>query len=263
MTGADRKARFLERAGEMYAELAAWSEEHEEASSGDIEQVAREHRRELMDETLAILINGRDTGMQAILPQCPPCEGAMKFQGYSSWTIKGIEGDTELEHASYTCPQCDAETLFPLDRQLRLRADHWSDGLARIAARQGLPAPSFAQAVEAVTEAVGRSIATDSVRRLTAGFGGEVGREREAEVARVVALSTPGETEPEALIPAEAALVEWATGSTDGRQLLVRGEGWKEFKLTAISEIGEVTGAAAEAVRADRRRDAPGEPVLK
>ncbi|MCZ7572500.1 MAG: hypothetical protein M5U01_28435 [Ardenticatenaceae bacterium] len=113
VTRVDRRARFLERAGEMYDELEAWYEEHEEASFGDIEQVTREHRRELMGEILAVLINGRDTGTQAILPRCPQCEGAMEFQGYPAWTIKGIEGDTELERVYSTCPRCEAETLFP------------------------------------------------------------------------------------------------------------------------------------------------------
>ena len=61
--------------------------------------------------------------------------------------------------------------FFPLDQKLKLRPDHWSEGAARVATRQGLQAKSFALAAESYREAVGGSMSPDSLRRLTEGWG--------------------------------------------------------------------------------------------
>ena len=66
--------------------------------------------------------------------------------------------------------------FFPLDAKLHLRHDHWSEGAARVAAREGLQAPSFALAAEAFRDAVGACACGESVRRVTEGWG----RQREA-----------------------------------------------------------------------------------
>lgn len=113
MSREERKRAFLELAEEKFEELEAWYDEHEDASFGEIEGEARKRRRELMGEALALLINGRDTGMQAEPPECEQCGSTMEFKGYRPWTVKGVEGDTELERAYYTCPQCSEETFFP------------------------------------------------------------------------------------------------------------------------------------------------------
>jgi hypothetical protein len=107
-----RKAAFLEAAGKMFDELEAWYDEHEAATFGEIEQEARQQRRELMGEGLEHLINGRDTGFEAEGQACPGCGEAMAFKDYHDWTVKGLEGDTRLERAYYVCPAC-GETIFP------------------------------------------------------------------------------------------------------------------------------------------------------
>ena len=64
--------------------------------------------------------------------------------------------------------------FFPLDRKLRLRPDHWSEGAARVATRHGLRGPSFRQAAEEYTDAVGGMISESSLRRLTLDTGEKV-----------------------------------------------------------------------------------------
>lgn len=107
-----RKAAFLEAAGKMFEELEDWYDEHEEATFGEIEQEARQKRRELMGEGLEHLINGRDTGFEARGLGCSGCGEEMEFKDYLDWTVKGLEGDTRLERAYYVCPAC-GETIFP------------------------------------------------------------------------------------------------------------------------------------------------------
>lgn len=113
MSRAQRVEAFLEEAHKMYDALEEWYDTHPEASFGQIEEQARQRRRELMGCVLEILINGRDTGFQLQLPQCAVGSTEMGFEGYRSWTIYGLEGDTALERAYYVCPECEGEGLFP------------------------------------------------------------------------------------------------------------------------------------------------------
>jgi hypothetical protein len=108
-----RREAFIEIAGEMYDQMEDWYDEHPEASFGEIEAQARRGRRELMGETLRILVNERDTGYQMKAPKCEKCKGEMEFEGYRGWTVRGLEGDTRLKRAYYVCPNCAGETLFP------------------------------------------------------------------------------------------------------------------------------------------------------
>jgi len=110
----ERKAAFTALAGKMYAELDAWYDAHPEASFEEIERVAREKRRGLMGEGLAILVNGRDNGYALEGVRCPKCGKPMAYKGAGfGKTIHGLEGDTRLERADYVCPTCKGETLFP------------------------------------------------------------------------------------------------------------------------------------------------------
>ena len=113
MSREQREVVFLELAVRMYNGLEDWYDEHPEASFGEIEGAARRLRREMMGETLRVLINGRDNGYQVEAPKCERCEQTMEFKGYRGWGISGLEGDTRLERAYYVCPQCEGETFFP------------------------------------------------------------------------------------------------------------------------------------------------------
>jgi len=61
--------------------------------------------------------------------------------------------------------------FFSLDVKLKLCADHWSEGAARVAAREGLQAKSFKKAAESYSDATGGSMSSASLRRITEGFG--------------------------------------------------------------------------------------------
>ena len=113
MSGAQRREAFMQAVEEMIDRLEAWYDAHPEASFGEIEQQARQERREFMGQVLEILVNGRDTGFRIQVPVCECCGVEMEFKDYRTWTIYGLEGDTGLERAYYVCPDCAGETLFP------------------------------------------------------------------------------------------------------------------------------------------------------
>lgn len=113
MSRAQREAAFLLAATQMYQTMEEWYDQHPDASFGEIEDKARQLRRELMGEGLAILINGRDTGHQMESPTCESCGQPMEYKGHRPWGISGLEGETALTRAYYVCLVCEKETLFP------------------------------------------------------------------------------------------------------------------------------------------------------
>lgn len=147
--------------------------------------------------------------------------------------------------------------LFPpLDEKLRLRADHWSGGAARVATRLGLQSKSFDLAAAAFSDAVGRSISGDSVARLTEGWGQAVEAQRSQEAARANQPGQRGERLGERRLDEVAPITTQANLSSDGAMMLVRGEGWKEVKLIAISAV-TVQPAPPPNARPSRREGDP------
>ena len=134
-------------------------------------------------------------------------------------------------------PSVRGRRFFPLDRKLKLRTDHWSEGAARVATRQGLQAKSFALAADAYSDAVGAAMSPDSLQRVTQGWGQAVEARRVAEAEQVFAAegAQPGCAPP--ILTVSEPIVGPANLSTDGGMILLRQEGWKEVKLSAISQV--------------------------
>lgn len=112
-----------------------------------------------------------------------------------------------------------------------------------MATRQGLMAKSFDLAAEAYADAVGGSMSSDSLRRITERWGRRLEEQREEAAERANAPAQRGESPQERRIVEVRPIAGQANLSTDGGMVLVRGVGWKEVKLTTISEV-EVRPAA-------------------
>lgn len=125
--------------------------------------------------------------------------------------------------------------FFPLDVKLKLRADHWSEGAARVAARQGLQAKSFKKAAESYSDATGGSMSSDSLRRITEGFGQALEDQRVREAQQVYDPKAPQLAQ--FVVTVVAPMKGQANLSTDGGMVLLREEGWKEFKMSVFSEV--------------------------
>lgn len=121
----------------------------------------------------------------------------------------------------------------PLDEQLKLRHDHWSPGVARIATRQGLQSKSFVLASELFSDATGCAMSRESLRKVTQEWGSKVSEKREKETD---ALFDPSESRLE-IVGVTDAIEEQASISTDGGFVHIREDGWKEVKMTTISSV--------------------------
>lgn len=147
--------------------------------------------------------------------------------------------------------------FFPLDEKLKLRADRWSEGAARVATRQGLQARSFELAAESFEEAVGSSISADTLRRITQGWGQACLRQRQADIEKAYDLSQSKQKAVEQVDP----IVQQANLATDGGMMHIRGEGWKEVKLVTVSAVRPKRDNE-KGTHPDGRRYAPWEPQM-
>ena len=126
-----------------------------------------------------------------------------------------------------------------------------------MATRQGLHTKSFALAAEGYSEAVGGAMSDESVRLITEGWGAACEGKREAEAACVNAPAQRGERPDTIRLTPVDPIQQPANLSSDGAKLLIRGEGWKEVKLTAISAVSVQPVRQRASVQPSRRDGDP------
>jgi hypothetical protein len=105
-------------------------------------------------------------------------------------------------------------------------------------------------------------MSAESVRQLTEGWGAACEAKRVGEAEAVNAPAQRGECPRTNRLTPMDPLREQANISSDGAKLLIRDEGWKEVKITAISAVS-VTAAGERALAGERasRRDA--DPLVR
>ncbi len=144
------------------------------------------------------------------LPPAPHgvCRASSRAIGSARWSVS--QATRAWSEPTTPARAAISRRLFPLATKLRLRQAHWSEGAARVAAREGLQAPSFDLAADAFRDAVGARTSGESVRRVTEGWGKqrEAGRAREA--ARAMALAQKEERPDAQRLPLQDPIVEQA-----------------------------------------------------
>jgi hypothetical protein len=142
--------------------------------------------------------------------------------------------------------------FFPLDRKLKLRSDHCSDGAAKVATLMALRATSFERAAADYQMAVGGTLPHTSAWRVTTGAGAILAQRKKVEAERAVAVPERGESPQHRRVVEDEPITGRANVSTDGTMILIRTEGWKEIKMSAISAVHLSVATATPA--APRRR---------
>ena len=127
-----------------------------------------------------------------------------------------------------------SKLFFPLDRKLRLRHDHWSSGIARIATSQGLQSKSFALVSELFSDATGCNMSGEGLRKITQEWGRKVSEKREDEARALFDVKKDASKE---IVTVTNSIEEQGSISTDGGFVHIRKDGWKEVKMVAISSV--------------------------
>jgi hypothetical protein len=121
--------------------------------------------------------------------------------------------------------------FFPLDRQLQVEGQGWSEALRKLAVwLSGLV--TFEQA-EDVLEKVGQVPMSDSTAWRQAQAYGEQAQAVEA-AQRAAATAVPDRQQ---IVPGDVSTPERLAATMDGAMLHVRGEGWKELKVGGLGKI--------------------------
>jgi len=129
-----------------------------------------------------------------------------------------------------------------------------------VATRQGLQAPSFEQAAEAYSEAVGGAMSGSSLRRITIGVGEEIAERKRAEAERASVPAQRGEDARSRRVVMQDPIVGQANVSTDGTMIRLLEEGWKEVKMSAISQVEVRPPAAQQASSTPQSGSDSGQP---
>ena len=104
-----------------------------------------------------------------------------------------------------------------------------------MAVRQGLLGKSFELAAEAYCDATGGNMSKDSLRRVTEGWGQAMEEKRATEAKQLYATEVPPPVSQ--IVSVHKPIRELANISSDGGMVLLREEGWKEVKMSVVSEV--------------------------
>jgi hypothetical protein len=124
-----------------------------------------------------------------------------------------------------------AWVFFPLDRQLKVAGQQWSDGLCKLAVWLDALL-TFAQ-TESVLAQVGQMLMSDSTAWRQLQKRGAQAQALEA-AQRLAANAAPDRRQ---IVPGEGATSERLAATMDGAMIHIRGEGWKELKVGGIGRI--------------------------
>jgi hypothetical protein len=100
-----------------------------------------------------------------------------------------------------------------------------------------LRAPSFEKAADDYRDAVGGGMSRMSIWRIATGAGQVLARRQEVEADRVMAPAPRDEPPGTRRVAEDRPIAGQGNISTDGTIIRLRNEGWKEAKLSAISEV--------------------------
>ena len=100
------------------------------------------------------------------------------------------------------------------------------------------------------------------MRQITEGWGAACEAKREAEAEAVNAPAQRGECPSASRLTPLDPLRQQANISSDGAKLLIRDEGWKEVKMTALSAVS-VQAAGERAVASERASRRASDPLVR
>ena len=121
--------------------------------------------------------------------------------------------------------------FFPLDRQLKVAGERWSEGLRKLAV--WLDGLLTYERAESVLAQVGHLSMSDTTAWRQAQSCGAQAQALEA-AQRAAATAAPDRQQ---IVPGEASSSERLAVALDGGMISIRGEGWKELKVGGIGRI--------------------------
>lgn len=134
--------------------------------------------------------------------------------------------------------------FFPLDQQLKLVNHGWSPETIRQMVSLGVQIPSYERAASSFEQLTKIPISKSGLQQLVNEYGGRLVEIQEQEARAMVSLPE-GVNEGEAWRAIPEPDSEEMAVAMDGGMVHIRGEGWKEVKIVAVSAV-EVGNEASQ-----------------
>lgn len=222
---------LLEEAEKLISELVEWQQTHGDSDFGEMEAFILGLRKRFGQRVAEALLEIQESRVSVTEPPCPGCGETGEYKGTTALTIESLLGPLTMERGYYYCPTCSAG-YAPLDEQLDLPGKHWSAGVVRQITWLNGHTQTYGETAEILSTLTDASISKSSTWRLVQTWGAKIGAEIAAEEktykAQAREWSTPGG------VVASGPRLGVAT---DGGQMFILGEGWKEFKAGCVFEV--------------------------
>ena len=125
--------------------------------------------------------------------------------------------------------------FFPLDKQLHLGDHSWSPQTVKQIVKLGTEIPSYRRAAENFAELTQVGVGKSSIAELVSTYGGRLVEIQQAQAEATVKAPAPEAVPTVRHMPKPDS--EIMAVSLDGALVNIRGEGWKEVKVAAISAV--------------------------
>lgn len=106
------KATILARLEAALDQVLDWTDEQQEPTMAEIEQVVLRCREEMGRAVATAVVEAQDKRQNVPGPVCPTCGQEMRLKGQKRRQIFTLIGDVAVERAYYYCPRC-RRGVFP------------------------------------------------------------------------------------------------------------------------------------------------------
>jgi hypothetical protein len=111
-TRVEMKADLMRQAEVLVDELLDWNEQTAEPTLTQIEAVILKLRQRLSDQMGLAVIESQEATRPVLNPQCPTCQGEMRYKDMKDNTVESRIGPLALQRGYYYCETCRTG-LFP------------------------------------------------------------------------------------------------------------------------------------------------------
>jgi len=224
---------IVEELGELF--VRELRQAGSELVASDLDGIARrlqELSRRVLGRVVEAVVTTIAAGQPVERPACGQCRQPMRAVAPARpRALRGLVGDDRVRRAYFACDRC-GHGVAPLDERLGLGAGALSPGPARVACRVGIAA-GFGSAADLLHETLRVDVATEAVRRVTAGIGAVAEAEQQAAMVQARAGQPPPPDAAEGT--PSAPMVE-----VDGVHVHAGGD-WHEMQVGRVAPLGPAT----------------------
>ena len=108
-----KKAELMQAAEGLIDELLDWDETAEAPTLTEIENVILKLRQQMGRQMAEEVLRGQEATTPVPGPECPTCQGEMRYRGNRQKEVESLLGAVELDRGYYYCDHCKSGLFSP------------------------------------------------------------------------------------------------------------------------------------------------------